>query len=47
MGNLISKNKKIKKQQITNTSVKVAHTFRVLTQKDIDAERSNAYSYVL
>ena len=47
MGKLISKHTKIKKQQITNTSVKVAHTVRVLTQKDIDAERSSAYSYVL
>lgn len=47
MENLIPKDKKIKKQQIKNTSVKVAHTFRVLTQKDIDENRSSAYSFVL
>lgn len=45
MGKLI--NKKTKKQQIRNKTKKVVHTFRVLTQKEINETRSSAYTFIL
>lgn len=47
MGNLLKQHSKIKKQQIKNTSVKVAHKARVISQKEINENRSSAYSFIL
>ncbi len=44
MGNIV---KKTSKQKISNTSKKVVHTFRVLTQKEINESRSKAYTFIL
>lgn len=40
-------NKKTKKKQPQDKTKKVIHTYRVLTQKEIEADRSSAYTFIL
>ena len=47
MENITSKTDRIRKVQVKKTSVKVVHTVHEISQKELDEERSSAYSYIL
>ena len=43
----LTKDNRIKKVKLKKTTPKVVHTVREISQKEIDEERSSAYTFII